>query len=241
MPITKVQFFNKLEYLIFVLSKLNHPESQVIVKYIKVSIIEDDLEFQEWILEELNNAPTIKCVSRHLSGDEALTQIPQLQPDIVIVDLTLKKSKIDGIECMFRLKLVLPKIKFLVISAHSDEGKIFEALRVGAGAYLQKEDIPRQLTELIFEFHKGGAPMSPGIAQRIIKSFHQPANELVLLKELTFREKEILDHLSNGYLYKEIADNLDIKEGTVKQHAHNIYQKLQVNNRTEAIRKYLNQ
>ena len=206
---------------------------------IKVSIVEDDLEFQDWILEELKANPEIICTGMYTTGEEALTQIPVLAPDIVIMDLTLKKAKIDGIECMLRLKLVAPEIQFLVISANSDEGKVFEALRVGAGAYLHKEDIPRNLADLIVEYYNGGAPMSPGIAQRVIQSFHKPASDLVLLKELSNREKEILEQLSKGYLYKEIADHLQIKEGTVKQHTHHIYTKLQVNNRTEAIRKYL--
>jgi DNA-binding NarL/FixJ family response regulator len=211
------------------------------VNKIRVSIVEDDIEFQKWIIEELSDAQSIECISTYDIAENALSSIPQQRPDIVIMDLTLEKSDIGGIECMLRLKLVSPGLKFLVITANSDENLVFEALRVGAGAYLQKGDIPKKLVELIYDFYEGGVPMSPGIARRVITSFHKPIEDLVLLKKLSQRENEILKLLSQGFLYKEIASNLGIKEGTVKQHAHKIYKKLQVNNRTEAIRKYLNE
>ncbi|MFK8008458.1 MAG: response regulator [Saprospiraceae bacterium] len=207
---------------------------------IKVIIVEDDLEFQSWILEEINDAPHIECIQTFDVAEDALAAIPQLKPDIVIMDLGLDKSDMDGIECMLRLKIVAPKLKFLVITSNSDEASLFEALRVGAGAYVQKGDIPKQLIDLLEDFHLGGAPMSPGIARRIIENFHKPAEDLVRLKTLSPRENETLELLSKGFLYKEIGNKLTIAEGTVKQHTHNIYKKLQVNNCIEAIRKYLN-
>ncbi|MCB0633773.1 MAG: response regulator transcription factor [Saprospiraceae bacterium] len=206
---------------------------------IKVSIVEDDLSFQKWILEELASAPNIRCISRHTAGEELLAQIPELQPDIVIMDLTLHGARLDGIETMLRVKLHYPNINFFVISDHNTEDKIFEALKVGAGAYLQKGDIPKKLTTLIQQFYLGGAPMSPGIARRIIDSFHKPADDLLLLDQLTPKEEEVLEYISNGFLNKEIAEKLKVVEGTVKLHLHRIYKKLQVNNRVEAIRKYL--
>lgn len=208
-------------------------------KKIRVSIVEDDLEFQKWILEELDEAAHIECISTYDVGENALAELPQIKPDIVIMDLALEKSDMSGIECMLRLKLVSPGLKFLVITANSDESVVFEALSVGAGAYIQKSEIPRKFIDLITEFQEGGAPMSPGIARKIIGRFHKPTQDLILLKELSPRETEVLDNLAKGYLYKEIADNLEIAEGTVKQHSHKIYKKLQVNNRTEAIGKYL--
>lgn len=205
-----------------------------------VVIVEDDLEFQSWILEEINDAPDIECIQTFDVAEDALAAIPQLKPDIVIMDLGLDKSDMDGIECMLRLKIVAPDLKFLVITSNSDEASLFEALRVGAGAYVQKGDIPKQLIDLLKDFHLGGAPMSPGIARRIIENFHKPAEDLVLLKTLSPRETETLELLSKGFLYKEIGNKLTIAEGTVKHHTHNIYKKLQVNNCIEAIRKYLN-
>lgn len=206
---------------------------------IKICIVEDDAEFQEQISEKITKDEDIEILDTFSKGEEAIAKIPDLNPHIVIMDLTLKNSKFNGIETMLQLKLVAPDIKFLVLSSHSDEKMVFESLRVGAGAYLHKEDISRELTNSIKDFYKGGAPMSPGIADLVIKSFHIPTSELQLIQRLTAREKEILDYLSDGFLYKEIADKLGIKEGTVKQHTHKIYLKLQVNNRAEAIKKYL--
>lgn len=207
---------------------------------IRFCIVEDDPEFQNWILEEIADASGFECIGRYEIAENALAEIPQKKPDIVIMDLGLQKSDIGGVECMFRLKLVSPNLKFIVITANNDEEVVFEALKVGAGAYIQKGDIPRNLIDLLTEFFNGGAPMSPGIARRVIESFHKTTKDLSLLNQLSPREMEILDGLSNGYLYKEIAEKLHISEGTVKQHAHKIYQKLQVNNRTEAVLKYLN-
>lgn len=215
---------------------------------IRISIVEDDLEFQEWLLAELSEAPHFQCISRYDLAENALANIPLEKPDIVIMDLGLDKSDIGGIECMLRLKLVSPDLKFLVITAHAGDDKVFEALKVGAGAYILKSDISKKLIQVLDEFYAGGAPMSAEIAQKVITSFHKPLNDIIQVQQLSPKETKILDLLSKGYLYKEIADMLpnendptkNISEGTVKIHAHNIYRKLQVNNRTEAIRKYLN-
>ena len=207
---------------------------------ITISIVEDDVEFQSWILEEIKDAPHITCLSTYDNGEDALAAIPQLKPDVVIMDLNLHNTDMDGIECMLRLKLVAPAIKFLVMTSNNDESSLFEALSAGAGAYIQKGDIPRQLGDLIGEFYEGGAPMSSGIAKRIIENFHRLPEDIIRLKTLSNRENQTLELLSKGFLYKEVADRLKIAEGTVKQHAHNIYKKLQVNNCVEAIRKYLN-
>lgn len=206
---------------------------------IKVSILEDDLEFQDWIKEELKEADNIECISCFDIAEDALVHLPTELPDILIIDLGLDKSDIGGIECMLRLNVVVPDLKFLVITANVNENTVFEALKVGAGAYIQKGDIPRRLSDLIQEFHAGGAPMSAGIARRVITSFRKPPEVLAQLEQLSDREMEILKLLAQGFLNKEIAYSLGIAIGTVKQHTHNIYKKLQVNNRAEAIRKYL--
>ncbi len=215
---------------------------------IKISIVEDDPEFQDWLVEELGDEPRFQVISRFDIAEKALANIPRENPDIVIMDLGLEKSDIGGIECMLRLKLVSPGLKFLVITAHGGDEKVFEALKVGAGAYILKSDVANKLRDVVDEFWRGGAPMSAQIAQKIIASFHKAPSDIVLVQQLTAREMEILEYLSKGFLYKEIADKLTnendpekkLAEGTVKKHTHNIYQKLQVNNRTEAIQKYLN-
>lgn len=215
---------------------------------IKVCIVEDDPEFQEWLLEELSEAEHISCLGVFSVAEDAMAKIPALQPDIVLMDLGLEKSAIGGIECMLRLKMVAPEMKFMVVSSFGDDEKVFEALKVGAGAYILKGDISRTLIDMIGDFSKGGAPMSAEIARKVISSFHRNATDLALLHQLTPRENEILVLLSKGYMYKEIAGMLHnendpsktISEGTVKIHAYNVYQKLQVNSRLEAIKKYLN-
>lgn len=211
------------------------------MEQLKVSIVEDDLNYQKWILEALKASSFIECVSKHSLGEEALAEIPYYRPDLVLMDLSLEKSKYDGIECILRLRVNWPNLKFIILSAHDDEYRIFEALRVGAGAYLYKEEVdPDSLIVAIKEFHDGGAPMSPGIAKRIIKNLQQPMADLRRLQTLTSREKSVLELLSRGKLYKEVANVLGIREGTVKQHAHNIYKKLQVFNAVEAMLKYFN-
>lgn len=214
---------------------------------VRISIVEDDPEFQEWLLSELDGAPQYQCIGRYQKAEDALANIPKAAPDIVIMDLGLELSDIDGIECMLRLKLVSPELKFMVITAQPDDERVFEALKVGAGAYLQKSEIPKSMIEVLDDFQRGGAPMSASIARKVVASFHQAPKEIELVQQLSPREREVLDLLAKGYLYKEIADRLPnendrskkISEGTVKIHAHNIYHKLQVNNRTEAIGKYL--
>ncbi|HMX39594.1 MAG TPA: response regulator transcription factor [Saprospiraceae bacterium] len=215
---------------------------------IRISIVEDDPEFQQWLVDELGDAAHFQCISRYDLAENALANIPNERPDIVIMDLGLDKSDIDGIECMLRLKLVSPQLKFLVITGQPDDDKVFEALKVGAGAYIQKGDIPKKLIDLLEEFHQGGAPMSAGIARKVIASFYKAPTDILLIQQLTPKEVKILELLAKGYLFKEIADMIPndndptkkIAEGTVKIHAHNIYKKLQVNNRVEAINKYLN-
>lgn len=206
---------------------------------ITVCIVEDNEDFRDWLVSEVSDTGQVTCIGKYARAEEALQEIPRLEPDIVLMDLHLKDSRLDGIGCMLHLKLLLPSIKFMVISSLADEGKIFEALRVGAGSYIQKGEIPGKILDLILEFHAGGSPMSLGISRRVVKSFQQNAGDLSLIKELSDREVEVLNQLGKGLLDKEIADRLSISPRTVGKHLNNIYDKLQVNNRTEAIRKYI--
>lgn|GEM_PF-430619 len=208
---------------------------------ITISVVEDNLDFQQWILNTLEKSKSLDCLSHHSKGEEALKSIAKLQPDIVLMDLELENSKYSGTECILLLRLLLPNTKFIVLSAHADEGNIFTALRMGAGAYLHKEEVDdKKLVAAIKEFYAGGAAMSPGIAKRIITYHQQSTEEIQQLKSLSTREMDVLTQISRGFLYKEVADQLNIKEGTVKHHAHNIYNKLQVNNSIEALLKYYN-
>lgn len=205
-----------------------------------VCIVEDDQEFRDWVLEELEEHDQFKCLGNYATAEHALREIPQLDAHIVIMDLGLIGSGMDGIECMLRLKLVKPQLRFMVITAFSQDIKIFEALRVGAGSYILKTDIPDKLIHVLEDFAKDGSPMSASIAQKVIRSFHKPVESLAQIQQLSPRENEIIELISKGYLNKEIKNELGISENTVKVTTYNIYKKLQVNNRVEAVRKYLN-
>lgn len=211
------------------------------MKKITISVVEDNVEFQRWILDTLTKNESFECLSHHSDGEDAVTSIAKLQPEIILMDLELERSKYSGTECILLLRLLLPEAKFIVLSAHADEGNIFNALRMGAGAYLHKEEVDEEkLVASIKEFHAGEAAMSPGIAKRIIAHHQQSTEEIQQLKSLSSRETDVLTQISRGFLYKEVADQLEIKEGTVKHHAHNIYNKLQVNNGIEALLKFYN-
>lgn len=214
----------------------------------KICIVEDDDEYRDFLRRDIEDVPGYECVGTFDVAEAALRRIPLERPDIVLMDLGLDKSLINGIECMLRLKLVCPDLKFVVITVFDTDDKVFEALRIGAGAYILKKDIPDRLIQILDEFIAGGAPMSMEIARKVISSFHKSKQDLELIQQLTEREIEILELLSKGLLCKEIAAHLthkyknnqeNIKEGTVKQHINHIYHKLQVNNRVEAIRRYL--
>lgn len=206
----------------------------------RICIVEDDQEFRDWLIEEIVESEFFTCIASFEKAQEALNQIPSLAPDAIIMDLGLDTSEFDGIETMLKLKIVNPELKFLVITSFSHDEKIFEALRVGAGAYILKDDIPDKLIDVLTDFIKGGSPMTASIAQKVVRSFHQPVKELTLLQKLTPRENEILELIAKGYLNKEIKDSLSISENTVKATTYNIYKKLQVYNRVEAVKKYLN-
>ncbi|MEM6397913.1 MAG: response regulator transcription factor [Bacteroidota bacterium] len=206
---------------------------------INIVIVEDEPDFQEWILEELEEDTDIQCLKTFDTGEQALKEIPSLRPDIVVMDLNLGKNRMNGSECIFRLRLEAPGLKFLVLSSHVDETHVFEALKVGARAYLQKGDIPGRLADLIRRFQDGTPSMSPAIAQLVMNHFNRSEKDLRLIERLTDRELEVLHELSEGLSYKMIAGKFHLADGTVKQHAHHIYNKLEVNSKAEAIRVYL--
>jgi len=205
-----------------------------------ICIVEDNSEFRQWLVEEIEESEQFRCLANFETAQDALEQIPALGPDAVIMDLGLDTSKIDGIECMLRLKENHPNLRFMVITSFSQDEKIFEALRVGAGAYILKDDIPDKLISVLTDFVNNGSPMTTSIAQKLLRSFHQPVQDLQNLEKLSPRETQVLDLIAKGYLNKEIKMKLDISENTVKATTYKIYKKLQVNNRVEAVKKYLN-
>jgi DNA-binding NarL/FixJ family response regulator len=201
---------------------------------IKISIVEDQHEMRESLVAWLGDAPGLRCVGAHATGEEALKKIPEEKPDVVLMDINL--TGMNGIRCVARLKEMLPKTQVLMLTTYDEGDMIFDSLRAGANGYLLKNMPQAELVEAVQQVHAGGAPMSLQIARKVINHFHQikPAEEV---GRLTSREQEILKLLAKGYMYKEIADQLGISMSTVRSHVCAVYDKLHVHSRTEAAMK----
>jgi DNA-binding NarL/FixJ family response regulator len=204
---------------------------------IRVSIVEDNRGTRESLTELLGRASALRCVGAHPSGEEALEQIPGEGPDVVLMDINL--PKMNGIECVARLKERMPKTQVLMLTTYEESDLIFDSLRKGASGYLLKNMVPAELIQAIEQVHAGGAPMSMQIARKVVNHFQQIKKPQSDMEKLTKREQEILALLAKGYLYKEIADQLGITLSTVRAHLHTVYEKLHVQTRTEAVVKFL--
>ncbi len=206
---------------------------------INVSIVEDQDETREHLTLLVNGAPGFSCVSNHGSAEEALAEIPKLNPDVVLMDINL--PGISGIDCVRQLKEAAPDIQTLMWTMYEDADQIFEALTAGANGYLLKRDPPSKVLESITELvSEGGAPFSPRIARIVVQYFQGKPAATSEQYNLSKRELEILELLAKGHRYKEIANDLGISFDTVRSHLRNIYEKLQVSSRTEAVVKFLN-
>jgi DNA-binding NarL/FixJ family response regulator len=202
---------------------------------ITVSIVEDDAAGLEILASIVDNAPGFQCVSRHGDAESALEILPGLQPDVVLMDIHLPGQ--SGVECVRQLKPRMPHTQFLMQTVYEDTNHIFQALTAGATGYLIKNTSGKELIAAIREIHRGGSPMASNIARKVVQSFLPPP---VSPEEqtLTAREKQVLELLAEGQLYKEIADVLRISVPTVCTHIRSIYEKLQVQSRSQAVARY---
>lgn len=207
-------------------------------RVIKVAVVEDDKTVREGLEILLNGFPGFSCIAAFSNAEEALANIPELLPDVVLMDINL--PGISGIECIISLKLLELPVLFIMLTVFEDPDAIFESLAAGASGYLLKNTPPARLMEAIQDVYRGGSPMSGEIARKVVESFHNPKRKSLEAYGLTSRENEILSCLSRGLLYKEIGEQLNISIDTVRSHIRHIYEKLHVQNRTEAILKYLN-
>lgn len=201
---------------------------------IKVGIIEDEKDIRESLRILIHGSEGFDCIHTFGNGDDAIRQIPGLALHVVLTDIHLPDR--SGIECVSLLKPLCPSTQFLMCTSFEDTDSVFNALKAGATGYLTKTTQPSKLLDAILEVYKGGSPMSSHIARKVVSCFHETEHNTVLEK-LSEREKEILQLLSKGLRYKEIADKLFVSTETVRTHIRNIYQKLQVNSRTEALNK----
>jgi DNA-binding NarL/FixJ family response regulator len=202
---------------------------------ISLVIVEDLDEVREALKQFISLNPEFKVLGTSKTAEEALYEIPKLKPDIAIMDINL--PGINGIECIREIKSKVPKTQFMMFTVYENDEKVFEALKAGASSYLLKNTGLVQMIEALKELYNGGSPMSANIARKLVKSFHQVEDHHETIPALSARENEILQLLSKGLLYKEIAEQLAISTNTVRQHIHKIYEKLHVQNRTEAINK----
>ncbi len=204
---------------------------------IKVSIVEDDAWIRENLVTQISRTPGFVCSGSHPDGQAALEHLGTEAPDVVLMDINL--PKLNGIECVRKLKAQYPATQVLMLTVYEDSDKIFDSLLAGASGYLLKRTPQVQIMEAIADVHRGNSPMSGHIARKVVQYFNQRGTADKDLERLSKREREVLDRLAAGVPYKEIADTLTLSIDTVRMHVKGIYSKLHVHSRGEAVARYL--
>lgn len=203
---------------------------------ISIAIVEDEKNYNNALKKVINYQQDMKVIAQFFEGNETLNNLPALSPDVVMMDIQLPDML--GIEIIEKLKKEMPETQFIMCTSFEDDEKVFNSLKAGAMGYLVKGESMDKILSSIRDVYNGGAPMSFAIARRVLQHFEKKLPEIKGFDELTEREKEILELLSQGFLYKEIADQKCISIDTVKKHVGNIYRKLHVSNKVEAINKF---
>jgi DNA-binding NarL/FixJ family response regulator len=203
---------------------------------IAVSIVEDDGPAREILSDWIRHAPGFRCVSQFGNAEAALIKLQAEKPSVVLMDINL--PGMSGIECVRQLKPQLPGTQFVMLTVYEDTDHIFNAMAAGASGYLLKQTPRDELLTAIKDVHAGGSPMTSNIARKVVQSFQRSAPHADESVNLSPREKEVLELLACGYLYKEIADQLGITVATVVTYIRRIYEKLHVRSRAQAVAKY---
>jgi DNA-binding NarL/FixJ family response regulator len=201
-----------------------------------VVVVEDDPGLREQLVQVLETASDIKCLGAFVSAEEGLPQILAKKPDVVLMDIKL--PKMSGIQCVVEIKKVVPAMQIIMVTVYEDSERIFRALKAGANGYLVKSSPPEQLLAAIRDVSEGGAPMSSHIASKVVRHFHLVGNSPAESENLSPREKEVLELLASGFIYKEIGDKLTIGVETVRTYVKNICQKMHVRSRLEAVARH---
>jgi len=202
---------------------------------IKVSIVEDDSQLRHLLEKLINNQSDMKVTKTFTNGRPFLNEIRRLEADVVIMDINMPGK--TGIECISEAKPLRPEMHFMVSTSFENHEYIFQALCAGATGYLIKSSKPSELIDAIRLINEGGSPMSMSIARLVVDSFRTDKKTAASINELSTREKEIIHLLAQGMSYKEIGDKVFISPQTVRTHIRNIYEKLHVSTKTEAINK----
>ena len=200
----------------------------------QVTIIEDNSALRQTFSSWLAHEDGLSLVGAFENAERAMAEFSALKPDVALVDINLPGA--DGIECVRQLKPKLPGTQFIMVTVYEDAQRIFRALAVGATGYLIKRATREELLAAITDVRRGGSPMSAQIARKVVQSFQQasaPEGE-----PLSPREREVLELLASGLLYKEIAGKLDCSVYTINAHVRQIYEKLQVHSRSQAVAKF---
>lgn len=204
---------------------------------IAVSIVEDNDQLRSTLARVLNRAEGFRCLSQYGDAESALEGLPKDRPDVVLMDINL--PGMNGVECVRQLKMAAPQIQAVMLTVYEDTENIFNALAAGASGYLLKRTKSAELLEAIRDVQRGGSPMTTHIARKVVQSFQKAGPSTQPTENLSQREQEVLNCLSQGFLYKEIAEKLGISYETVHTYIRRIYEKLQVRTRTEAVAKFL--
>lgn len=210
-----------------------------VMKNISVCIVDDNRELRNALEEIISMSDGYRCVGTIPTAEDAIRQIPLLKPDVVLMDINLGSTE-SGIDCVRALKPRIPATNFMMCTVYEEDEKIFEALSAGASGYILKKTTPSKMLDAIRELYEGGAPMSSQIARKVVAAFlNRPSSTGGnALNNLTHREREILELLSRGMMYKEIALALNLANDTIRKHVYHVYEKLHVTNRVEAVNKF---
>ncbi len=204
---------------------------------ITVAIVEDDSQVRHSLVGILKRGSGVLCVGAFGDAEEALRELPRLQPQVALMDINL--PGIDGVECVQKLSGLLPQMQMVMLTVYDDTDAIFNSLAAGASGYLLKPVSAVQLLAAVKDVYAGGAPMTSTIVRKVVQTFNQPVATAHETENLSTREQEVLDYLAKGYLYKEIADQLSISYGTVHTYIERVFKKLHVRSRAQAVAKYL--
>jgi DNA-binding NarL/FixJ family response regulator len=200
-----------------------------------IAVIEDDDKIRTYLVKQMRLNMDVEDIFEFSNGEAAVKYLSVNPVEIALFDIQL--PGIDGIECIRKLRLIHPRTQFMVLTVYDNADTIFKALRAGANSYILKSTPPERVIEAIHELYNGGSPISSEIARKVIDAFQVKENGNEYFQHLSKREQEMLEQLSHGFRYREIADNLFVSTETVRTHIRNIYEKLQVNSRIQALKK----
>lgn len=203
---------------------------------IAVSLVEDDPQARKILAGWISRAVGFSLAGQWGDAEHAIAELPHQKPNVVLMDINL--PGVSGVEAVRQLKPRLPQTQFVMLTVYEDADHIYDALAAGATGYLLKETPREELLRALEDVHRGGSPMTSNIARKVVQSFRQPSISKVPEEELSPREQEVLELLARGYLYKEIAERLNISVPTVNTYVRRMYEKLQVRSRAQAVAKY---